>query len=568
MRVILIVLLTLISLFGVGQSKIDRKYFIELLNSGQYNEVFIKAMEIRKKPYGKNAVVDYFIAKSLCMKGFKEEARVWLSYIQKQYPLNSDQRSFMQKEELLCTKPFTESGGPMSNFSYINYAPLPESEVHGKGGFTLDCYSNIRNREDKIKTTLELEERIFDTSSRYNAYNKIKSLIDSSYTIDTSGRFIILSDKDQINALNDLNNITQKLEDAYIFFLKTYKLKPSDKLFTVYLAPNKIRLQKAAELLHGIILPHNSIGYSSLSDLFLLGITNSNSVGTLYHELFHLTIRTEVGDIPAWLDEGIACMYAVYKSINNELYGALRTWRVSHFKVLTIFSESNVTVPTLEQLIEMNWEEFEGGIDGNACKSSIHYSMSNMFLLFLQHKKLVYPMVNAFKNRIESINHSMTPDITNIQIVEKVFADNIKNITKEFYEWMKTNYNINMAELVKGLPYQSRQRFPIHLQEIRDSISVLIIQIKDSKILRKREVKSIYSKYFNIDDQYFNLKDELKEMETGQLQNIANEIPDEEIVGNDIISNRYQDELDAIETAYKNMQFELISILKAKRKNK
>ncbi len=36
---------------------------------GEYDKVFDTAIKLRKQVYGKNAVIDYFIAKSLCLDG-------------------------------------------------------------------------------------------------------------------------------------------------------------------------------------------------------------------------------------------------------------------------------------------------------------------------------------------------------------------------------------------------------------------------------------------------------------------------------------------------------------------
>ncbi len=41
--------------------------------------------------------------------------------------------------------------------------------------------------------------------------------------------------------------------------------------------------------------PASNIGYSSLSDLSILGNSDAENIGTLYHELFHLMIRTDLG---------------------------------------------------------------------------------------------------------------------------------------------------------------------------------------------------------------------------------------------------------------------------------
>jgi hypothetical protein len=574
MRHTVLCLCFLIGTTAFAQIRIDRQYFIQLLKEGRYNEVFTRAMEIRKMPYGKNAVTDYFIAKSLCMKGLRDKSVEWLEYINMHYPLQPQQRRFIVSELQSCRpsgQPSIQPGTPtFSSIIYINYAPLPEAGVMGKGGFTMDCHYNEQSSTSSRKTLEELESRLFTENKKKEALEKIKSIVGKNYIVDTSGRFIVVSLKSKSYTTKDVLTVSKRLESAYQFYLSFYKLKPSDKLFTVYLVPNKYELRVTAKLVHDVALAPNIIGYSALGDLSLLGIADPNSVGTLYHELFHLTIRTEVGDTPPWLDEGIACMYAVYELNDNNLLGAKNTWRVNHFKLLTQLAARQVTVPTLKQLITMRWDEFEGGEKKNICVASLHYALSNMFLLFLQDKEMVDDMVDAYKNRIKTRKDPLDVGVTNIKLVEMVTGKNMEELSAEFYNWMDQNYNIKMENIIKRHPYispdrdpellaQRNQEFPVHIEQAFSRIDSMIQKIRSDSLIDRNEISILEQDIYSLRSEYRYRFERLVDLHSRELKTVNN-ASDRETRRN-VEIQEYEDKLAAIENKIQTLEKELSSKL-------
>jgi hypothetical protein len=560
-----------------AQIKIDRQYFIQLLNQGKYNEAFSKAMEIRKLPYGKNAVIDYFIAKSLCMKGFKDQSVEWLDYIDQHYPLQKQQRDFIRSEKQVCGQPAQPATQPgtstLSSIIYINYAPLPEAGVMGKGGFTMDCHYHQLSSNSAKKTLEELEARLFKLNRKKEALVKIKSIVGNNYDVDTSGRFIVVSLKSNSYTKKDVQEVSKRLESAYQFFLSFYQLKPSDKLFTVYLLPDQPELQKTAKLVHDVALAQNIIGYSTLGDLSLLGIALPNAVGTLYHELFHLTIRTEVGDVPPWLDEGIACMYAVYKLDGNKLLGAKNTWRVNHFKLLTQLAKGQITVPTLEQLISMQWDEFEGGEKKNICVASLHYALSNMFLLYLQDKGIVDDMVDAYKNRLKTRKDSLEVGISNTQLVEKVTGNSMAQLSTEFNKWLDQNYNINFENILKTYPYTSPDqqpyflsdhnvKFPPHIEQAFTRIDSMIQKLKKDSTIASNEISTYEENKRTLKNTYRNIYESLVHLNSEELRAAHYTGGKETIKYTEIKQN--EEQLAAIETKIQTLEKDLSAKLTQK----
>jgi hypothetical protein len=293
--------------------------------------------------------------------------------------------------------------------------------------------------------------------------------------------------------------VTSKLEFAYQFYITKYKLKPIEKLFTVYLTPGKYEFRKAAKDVHDIVISEANIGYSSLNDLSLLGIADPNSVGTLFHELFHLVIRSDIGDISPWLDEGMASLYSVYRVANNELAGLYSTWRVKHFKLLVnLKSSEKVTVPTLEQLINYNWQDFQGGPSENLCIASVHYALANFYVLFLQELNLLPNTVDAIKNRRKLGKDSLLPGPSDTKLIEMVFKSSIDSISKKFYNWLMTRYNINMPALLVRRPTYFASDLPSNFQPTFNTIDTLISELEKKPNL----ISKVNSKKLRIKKRY------------------------------------------------------------------
>jgi hypothetical protein len=429
-----------------GQMQVDKKHFIDLLNAGHYDSVYYQAKYLRENVYGKNAVLDYFIAKSLCLDGYGDKAIIKFSRIINDYHLSGNKLSFIEKEILSCTllSPATETVAEENDFRYLNNIPLPTASVGGKLGRVYDCFGSKEFMDNShMKAEAELQERLFFLTQKKQALQKIKIMVGDNYSVDTTGRYLFVTLKNFNLSNKQVKAVAGELEKAYNFFISFYRLRPPDKLLTVYILPNQQSLQQTAAIVHGLQLPLNSLGYSCLSDLSLLGLSDAGHVGTLFHELFHLMIRTDVGDIPAWLDEGLACLYSTYTWENNQLRGA-GTWRTSVLKEAANAGDNFLQLPSLKQLVNFSWSEFDGSKDKNICKAAINYAWSNHFMLYLQDKNMLQKTVKAFKEKkdVERTKEKKLPE-DNVAIVETVMADSIAGIELQFLAWFKSNFNFD-----------------------------------------------------------------------------------------------------------------------------
>jgi len=428
-----------------AQKKVDRQYFINLLNAGEYDKVFDSCTRLRKEVYGKNAVVDYFIAKSLCLDGYKDKSAYCFNCIIKNFKLSGSKKNFILEEINTCTAPpAQEEILPASNpdFSYINNVSLPEASVGGKMGKVYDCFTQNQTMNlSSMASAEELESRLFAIDKKLAAIKKIKSITTEDYKIDTGGRYVFVTLKKY--PLDSVNYAASQLEKAYRFFVNYYGLRAPDQLLTVYMLRNQQTLRQTAKLVHGIILPDPNIGYSNLSDLSLLGLGDARHLGTMYHELFHLVIRTDLGDIPAFLDEGLASLYSVSKWKNDTLLGDYRPWRLKELEEAKYATDKQLQIPSLDKLINYSWDEFDGVETKNVCQVAVNYALSNFIMIYLQEKRLLQQMVTAFKNR------PFVPDDpasvkTNLQIFESVVKDSIANFTTRFDDWFSKMYRFRL----------------------------------------------------------------------------------------------------------------------------
>lgn len=429
---------------ATAQKKINRQYFINLLNAGRYNQVFDSATKLRKQVYGKSPVVDYFIAKSLCLDGYKKESGSCFSYMMKYHKLSDSASQFIKSEMTSCTAPATPARTTLSHtdYGYINNVSLPDASVSGKMGRVYDCFSGsqIINLSNMVSAE-EQEARLFAINQKKAAVQKLRTFLSPAYTIDTSGRYVFVTQK--AFPLDSAAGTAASLEKAYSFFMRYYGLRAPDKAITVYILRNQAALRQAAQTVHGIQLPDANIGYSNLGDLSLLGLGDETHLGTLYHELFHLMVRTDVGDIPPFLDEGLASLYAVSRWEGDKLMGDHRPWRLDELREASQSSDPLLRIPALDKLLNYSWAEFDGQETKNVCQVAVNYSLSNFVMIYLQEKNLLQAVVTAFKNRPFALTDTAVAKNA-VQIFEEVVKDSVAAFSSKLNDWFRAKYSFDL----------------------------------------------------------------------------------------------------------------------------
>lgn len=446
MKTKLMIFITLLGFTCSAQIKIDKQHFVDLLSQGKYGDVFREAQEIRKKEYGKCLLIDYFIAKALCGDGHNKEATLKYSTILKNYKLSDANRAFITNEKNSCTTGDVRIRNAalslnIRDFSNIMAMNSPEAGVRGKMGMLSNC--NMPPQELTFVSEVsneELESRLFNVNQGEEAIRKYKSILNSNYHINVSGRFLLITFGNTVLNSEQITKTSERLERAYNFYVSHYNLRPPDKLLAVYLLPDKLTFRQTARLVHGIKVPDANIGYSNISDLSLVGVSDVTRIGTLTHEMFHLMVRTDIGDVPPWMDEGIACIYETSKWQGDVLVGDVINWRSEVLRSARY--EMSNKIPHLREFIGYNWVQFDGIESNDLCKASINYAYGKHLMLYLQEEGKLTTLFAAVKNRNEITNDPNTVFQTDVNLFEQTFGSDVDTIERQFDQWLKKKYNI------------------------------------------------------------------------------------------------------------------------------
>lgn len=439
------------ALTTIAQLKIDETHFKKLFEEQNYVQAYQEAMQIRKsKAYGKNYFIDYIIGKSLCQTGNFPQAQKCFNYLLSAYPLNKELKSKLNDEAQHCNNNSEEQDIDvvlaLLNTLISSKNNIPTAVSRGKMGWVLKCNETQTTGENNggdfelaIKMTPEeFSARLFEMDRKKEAINFYSTLLGNSYRADTSGRFIIITEKAMTIKNAEIAATANKLEKAYGFYTSYYGVRRPDKLITVYLMGSKPALDNVALLTHRLKLPVVNIGYSCLSDLSILGNSDAKSVGTLYHELFHLIIRTDIGDIPAWLDEGIAALYETSFWQNDTLKGQINNWRT---EVLSAYLRTTSIKP-LKFLIGENWSGFTVNSYKDACETAVNYALAKHFAIFMQEHNWLQPVVTAFRDRKNVFTDTSYVNKSSIEILENSIGLKIDSIQKIFDKWLYITYHL------------------------------------------------------------------------------------------------------------------------------
>jgi hypothetical protein len=448
-RLLILIVLSVTCSYSLNaQVKINHRHFYELFNSKKYDQLFSEAYRIRNSDeYGKNWMLDYYMAMALCGKGNRNLAEQGFSYIEHEYDLHPEQKVLLERGRQFCSQ---SSISPTQNqmlvnliFSNSTAAGNPVSFVRGKIGLVADCKSNKGEYKfNPLFDQSQLQNRLFGIDKKDSALKYYRSFLPAvKYNINSSGRYIIVTRAPLDLQNNEVEGTVKELEKIYQFMVNRYNVRPPDFLITVYLMGNTMNLREVAEVTHHLTIPSNSYGYSCLADLSVLGNSSKTGLGTIKHELFHLIIRTDIGDIPGWLDEGIACLYEESHWEGDTLKYDKNLWRTT---VLKDNSKSDNPLPLLRTIFNNNWDEFTSNNTTTICELSVNYALAKHFAMFLEDKGKLPLVVEAFKKRRNLFVDTTLININSVQVMEEALNQNLSDTQQEFDKWLFTKYKISV----------------------------------------------------------------------------------------------------------------------------
>lgn len=396
----------------------------------QYKAVAVELIKFRKERYAKTPEVDYMIATSLCrIAGREGDAIAFFNWILDNYELGPD-FEVVSNEKAAC--------GQQAAPQQVAFAILPAqggaSGVHGKLYFWLDP-SAVAVGVQPITFVRsvggeELKARLFPRDRLDAAVSAAKARLGSGFTVTGTSHFILATSSGQDSL--QVKEIAAKLERFMAFYSEAYGLRLPSHLVTVYMVPGVNDMKKAAEKLHGLGLPAPVIGYSFREDLSMVAIIPGKEIGTLAHELFHLMVRDQHGDIPPWLEEGIASLYEVSNvsgkylppkpsqsdgteaqplvdvgsppMVGSQLaIAGVPNWRGCVLQHLWIqrWMGDHVARPTIERLAGMDWRAFNEPESSEPLgQQAVNMATARYLMLFLQDKdQLLFKVFPAIARR-------------------------------------------------------------------------------------------------------------------------------------------------------------------------
>ncbi|MDZ7344735.1 MAG: hypothetical protein ONA90_09525 [candidate division KSB1 bacterium] len=400
----------------------------ELWRSGQYAEVVRRGAEIRELPFGRMAELDYMIGTSLCrLPDLQKNGVRHLAWCLSRYNLDEESRVKILREMQLCAEAIP-AAVPAIIILMTSKASVGIG-VSGKMYHYLNPDHAVRTTPIKIvapKSLKELSARLTPVTQPDSAARKISKLVDSTFEVKAFGKFVIAN----ANPKTDRPEMARRLGIYEKFFASVYGLKLPPYMITVYVVPEIRQFRALALKLHGFQLPDASIGYSYREDMSLLAFCQAQWTGTLYHELFHLMARSTFGDIPPWLDEGMAALYEV-SLIDGERALGVNNWRGR------VLDQLWHVRPSIENLVQMDWQTFDKiENEYQAEKQAVNHATARYLMQYLQDQGKLAEVFNAMRLR-QPEDYQTTPEADAIVILENILQKPIAKIDADFASWFR-----------------------------------------------------------------------------------------------------------------------------------
>lgn len=403
-----------------------------------YRSAYDDLISYRKQPYGRRPDVDYMLGTSGCrMEGRQKWGADVLDWMLYAYPLTSNSRGLVTHERDICrdaASPLLAAGASVSGIEDEISAGM---SARGKTFYWVDRAVPVNSYPIKRVSNIDpatFRSRLTTRDDPDAASGKIKALV-PGFTVGHFKYFVIASKSGHKE--QQMKDISAILERYLTFLSREYRFTDFNDFITVYLVPSVEDLRKLAKDIHGLDVSPATIGYAFREDLSVVGVIPGQTIGTLLHELFHLAVRRDFGDIPQWLDEGIASLYEVSSGEGSTFQG-MPNWRGRVLKDLWN------NRPTLLDLVTSPWFTFDlpetyddpTGDDVSVRRQAASMAMGRYFVLYLQErKKLNDVFVRIRDTSLESIGTDAR--MSSVRAIECVTGQTIASVQEDFEKWFR-----------------------------------------------------------------------------------------------------------------------------------
>jgi hypothetical protein len=240
---------------------------------------------------------------------------------------------------------------------------------------------------------------------------------------------------------SDAAGIARCLEPYQSAFERQFKMLPPANTVTVYVADHVGEVIAFAAALHGVALPRGTIAYSVAQDLSMVGIATPMSCGSLAHELFHLMIRRNFGNSPAWLEEGLASAVAVVLPRAGSFRFA-SSWRDD---VLGRLWSKRPTVP---ELLAMDWTAYSADRDARFDDVAVRHAMAPVFVRYLAEQRALERIYFAIRDG--GFSADMSTRTAASDIVSRALGKTLDTVDADFARWFREQHPIRSVPAVHG----------------------------------------------------------------------------------------------------------------------
>jgi hypothetical protein len=397
-----------------------------------YAEALPLLIEYRSiAPYGKNEVVDYMIGTSACrVAGQEAFGHRMLAWVLARYSLSQESREMVRSELDRC--PPAARIVPVS-LSLVGVGPASTSGTRGKTFYMVGRGTDVPLANEPVTVLSvipaeQLEARLFPLDRREEAAALVARLSGDGYRAVAEGAFVLAS---RTHTEPGMREIARGLTRFLDFYAETFGIPRPPHLISVYLARDEASMRQLAERVHGLGLSRMSIGYSFRDDLSMVGIIPGEIYGTLAHELFHLMVRRDFGDVPPWLDEGLAALYEVSRIGPDGRIRGVPNWRGPVLKELWWHR------PAIGDLVRADWRAFEAADgEGEPIRQAANHATARYFLLHLQERGLLVDVYRAVRER-NAVSGSGDPGMDAVAALERVTGRSVSELDTEFSAWFE-----------------------------------------------------------------------------------------------------------------------------------
>lgn len=402
----------------------------EAWQQGKYLDAVGSLLKARAQPNGRTAETDYMLGTSGCrISGRALWGKKYLSWTLNNYALDPPSREVVQRALQHCDLLGSES--PSSLVINVVLAQTPPSAW--ASGKVMDLGNQLvasRPASQKRRLTeAEVAERripVGQTTEVEDMIRKVSGLKNIAVCDDLAVATDLTSKKQLQTACVALSQYTS-------FLRNKFALTPSPVYSIVYLINDATSLLRLADKIHQLKLDRRTLGYAVREDSSVVTLAPGLGLGTAQHELFHLLVRVDFGDIPTWFDEGVAAVYEVSQRCGDDYYG-LTNWRT---EVVKRFGMSS-----LATLIEENASPFDDptgephygeDVAPSAKRIARDMATARFLALYLQEHRILGQVFAALRDRDPGLSDDAPKD--SIRILEGILNKPLPEIQVDLDTW-------------------------------------------------------------------------------------------------------------------------------------